>query len=416
MKYIKQKIRSESLKSSKTRSSSTVGKKSQAIIDNFWSKVSKRDSAKKHFVYQSRHSSAPKPQSEKSRSIEINESTFNQKKREHFLHNLSDFTKMRTSFHDSKKSELSNLKVRRMTIQEPTLSKPSNISSSFVKHRPRQTESDKKQPLTKQQSSERTLMSRPSSINVYQEVHKKEAETYQTDLVVPSKLAPAQTNSKYTLPNSFVYMPKAFKPSKTKAKEQLINLPQYKPLEASESNDQSTEDMKYRFAKFNSSVNHISLESINPSSSSRTSSYNVESLIPEIKVLRPDERENQLKFDSNKKILLSSDSSVDTKPAFKVLAKEPHQFQIFNQKQQVKEMLVSQKPKESKPTKLTVTSGHKQEKITFKAIDMHLDLPDYRASSRRDDSESIRLINHEIDRMIHGLKQKHRQTQLISHD
>lgn len=360
--------------------------------------MAERETSPKHFVYQTRHSSAPKGQSELSKSIELIDSTINKKKREHLLNNLSNFTKPKKSLFDSKIFGKSNLLGRRLTTQESSNSKTSTISN-FNKPLLSRGSSGSKNSSIKQ-PSERTNSSKEMS----SQTGKKSAQAF-VPYQPPKK---AETTAKYELPNSFVYMPKTFKPAKAKASE-ILPEKKHNILEISESQDQSTEDMKYRFTKF--TVPNDNYPPPNSSSTSRTSSYNIESPKPFIQVLKPED--DVLKAKPENDGQLSSESSVETQQGLKIFQKQIPKTIQFKEKPSTVHSIMTQNLKA--PIKTQQAGLVYPQKIVppkQPEVNFNLALHNHEISPRKDESESVRIINHEIERMIHGLKVKHRKTPL----
>lgn len=396
----KRNITSPSLLRERTPS---VGKVNQAMAENLWKKVSRSQS--KHFIYPCSRSVSMK-KSQLSESIEKIDLAINKQKREHLLQNLSDFSSIKKSSFNRSKLEPDHVKVERRRSEQSVNSDYKSALHSIMHTRnlvsPGRSSVNSKYSLPREGSSNSILSNgRPNSsskktkpsVQFVQSIYGSKVNKNNFSSIKPFPnndkvlVSPnddsTKSKGKYALPDSFVYVAKSFKPMDTSKKpNQLLPTPKG-PMaakrdqvsETSESCDVSTEDMKYRFSRFTVPSEPQALES----SSSR-------GLFLEIK--QPSEvTENsevqvkaQLVFQGinmNKKSEATLAKGISpAKPSLKPLTN----YQVLLQKKGSQ----SFKPKSETSSKKSVSPRE----------------------IRLEESESVRLINEEIERMIGVLKEK----------
>ena len=398
----------------------SAGKVSQAMAESLWNKVAR--SQARHFVYAGSRSGSRK-KSELSKSIEKIDMVINQQKRDHLLQNLSDFSsikkstinrskiehetvivgrsKSEKSVHSGYKSVLQSILHTKALIspgrsQASSTSKLSFVkdgsSKSIVSNGNPSTASKKSKPMVHFADS---LYKHKKSTPVASFSYKPQAKL-DDDIVPMNKAADLsfKAKGKYALPDSFVYVAKSFKPiDASRNVDQILPTPKgqnkvknEQESDLSQSSDISTEDMKYKFNRFS-----VPTEPVQMSSSSRELILEEN---PQHKIVEKTQAsvKAQLVFQgadmSKKPAPAKAKANIRESSKLKTSLKPLTTYQVMLQKSS----LQSFKPKFSSSSKKSASPRE----------------------IRVEESESVRLINDEIERMIGVLKDKHSQKSMVS--
>lgn len=420
---------------SQQRSSSFGNKSASNFIDAFWENASQCKS--KHFIY-SGAQKQPKKQSELSKSIDKIDDAIQKQQRDHLMHTLSDFSKLKSKFFKTDKHIKEDRLLDRRSSQEVSRYnyKPMLHSIHQAKLSPSPARTVKliegvlaTQKAASRDASIKSSSSKKTNIDSNKQLKPSvsfgrsiNASTIKSDHnksvnKLPGKVAASskEQKGKYELPNSFIYVSKTFKPaaqvkdidpSDITQKRPAINDNKDSESIESESIDLSTEDLNYRFSRFTISPADPSSSGLEKETSSRDQFDSEE-------FLEANNPKHTMKISDGKTQLIFQKQVAPKSVIASRLAKsrvytEPHHITNGDMSYKPSHFVKTDQKIHTKPhpsSKFSILSD-KQSEILKKMRSKKRLKPEDK-EEQGEESESVRVINLEIDRMINLLKEKH---------